>query len=172
MASPANSYQTIESLTYVLPSGATIDTAAPDADDMLCRQEPRLCAELAGIRDEIRASPAQRRTLAAAFSIKNTMGYGLNAFLDHDRVTDILTHLLIGSEGTLAFVAEAVLRTVPLQPAAATDLLLFGLARGRHRRTRGDHGQPAPALGHAPSDLLGPQAGDGYRHEPDCLRGQ
>ena len=57
--------------------------------------------------------------------MKNTTGYGLNAFLDFDRPIDIFSHLLIGSEGTLAFIAEAVLRTVPDLPRKATGLLLF-----------------------------------------------
>ena len=38
--------------------------------------------------------------------MKNTMGYGLNSFLDHTRPVDILAHLMVGSEGTLAFIAE------------------------------------------------------------------
>jgi D-lactate dehydrogenase len=53
------------------------------------------------------------------------MGYGVNSFLDHTRPVDLLSHLVIGSEGTLAFVAEATFRTVPSHPHAATALLLF-----------------------------------------------
>ena len=59
------------------------------------------------------------------FSMKNTMGYGVNALLDYDRPVDILTHLVVGSEGTLAFIAEATFRTVPALPAAATGLAIF-----------------------------------------------
>jgi D-lactate dehydrogenase len=44
--------------------------------------------------------------------MKNTVGYSLNAFVDHERPIDVLAHLLVGSEGTLAFIAEAVLNTV------------------------------------------------------------
>jgi D-lactate dehydrogenase len=63
--------------------------------------------------------------LVRLFAIKNTMGYGLNSFLDHLRPIDILLHLLVGSEGTLAFVAEATFRTVPIKPAISTGLLIF-----------------------------------------------
>ena len=38
---------------------------------------------------------------------------------------DIFQHVLIGSEGTLAFIAEAVLNTVPDLPVKYTGLLLF-----------------------------------------------
>ena len=51
--------------------------------------------------------------------MKNTTGYGLNAFLDFDSPLEVFTHLLIGSEGTLAFIAEAVLRTIPDEPLPA-----------------------------------------------------
>ena len=57
--------------------------------------------------------------------MKNTMGYGLNSFLDHTRPVDVLAHLVVGSEGTLAFVAEVVMRTVPLLRHARTALLVF-----------------------------------------------
>jgi D-lactate dehydrogenase len=53
------------------------------------------------------------------------MGYGLNSFVDYELPIDILIHLVIGSEGTLAFVAEATFRTVPLKNHLATGLLLF-----------------------------------------------
>ena len=59
------------------------------------------------------------------FSMKNTMGYGLNSLLDHTRPVDILAHLVVGSEGTLAFVASVVMRTVPLLKHAMTGLLVF-----------------------------------------------
>src|SRR6185503_15282421 len=59
------------------------------------------------------------------FAMKNTMGYGVNAFLDHDSASEILAHLAIGSEGTLGFIAEVTFRTVPLLAHAQTGLLVF-----------------------------------------------
>ena len=64
-------------------------------------------------------------TLERLFALKNTMGYGLNAFLDHDDPLEILVRLMVGSEGTLGFVASAVFRTVEVLPHAATGLLVF-----------------------------------------------
>ncbi|HRI22678.1 MAG TPA: FAD-linked oxidase C-terminal domain-containing protein, partial [Panacibacter sp.] len=54
-----------------------------------------------------------------------TVGYSLNAFIDHDHPLDILAHLLIGAEGTLAFIAEAVLQTVPDYQFKSATLLYF-----------------------------------------------
>lgn len=124
-----NAYRTMESLQFVLPSGTVVDTAAPDADEALRAREPELHAGLLRLRDRVRASAASRATVERLFAMKNTMGYGLNSFLDHSGAADILAHLMIGSEGTLGFVGEAVFRTVPLLPHTATGLLVLpGLA--------------------------------------------
>ncbi|MEQ4723931.1 FAD-binding and (Fe-S)-binding domain-containing protein [Nonomuraea sp. B19D2] len=125
----ANTYRTLESMTLVLPSGTVIDTGAPDAEERLRALEPDLAAGLERLRDRVRGNPDSVRRVTAQFSLKNTMGYGLNSFLDHDSPAQILAHLIIGSEGTLGFVAEAVLRTVPAHPLAATGLLVFPTLR-------------------------------------------
>jgi D-lactate dehydrogenase len=125
----ANTYRTLESMTLVLPSGTVIDTGAPDADERLRVLEPGLTEGLLRLRDRVRGNPDSVRRITTQFSIKNTMGYGLNSFLDHSSPVQILAHLIIGSEGTLGFVAEAVLRTVPAHRLAATGLLVFPTLR-------------------------------------------
>ncbi|MEO5833899.1 MAG: FAD-binding and (Fe-S)-binding domain-containing protein [Nakamurella sp.] len=120
-----NTYHTLESLVLVLPSGTVLDTAAADADARMRALEPDLHAGLERLRDRVRSNPASVARLEHQFSMKNTMGYGLNSFLDHERPVDILAHLIIGSEGTLAFIASVVMRTVPLLSKAVTGLLVF-----------------------------------------------
>jgi D-lactate dehydrogenase len=121
----ANTYNTLDSLVLVLPSGTVLDTGATDADERLRQLEPELYAGLDRLRDRVRGNPASVRLLEQQFSMKNTMGYGLNSFLDHTRPVDVLAHLVVGSEGTLAFVASVVMHTVPLLPHAMTGLLVF-----------------------------------------------
>jgi D-lactate dehydrogenase len=120
-----DSYSTVRSLTFVLPSGTTIDTAAPDAAERFAAAEPQLVAGLAAIRDEIRADPELSERIQRKFAIKNTTGYRLCAFLDADEPLEIFRRLIVGSEGTLAFVAEAVFETVPLPARTTTAWVHF-----------------------------------------------
>lgn len=128
-----NSYQTLESLVMVLPSGLALDTASADANAALVAAEPRLAAGLVALRDRVRATPALAERVRRKYLTKNTNGYSINAFLDFDRPIDILRHLMIGAEGTLGFIAEAVMRTVPDLPVRYTGLLLFGSIAGACR---------------------------------------
>lgn len=121
----ATAYRTLDSMVLVLPSGTVVDTAAPHADALLATREPELHAGLLRLRDHVRSRPDLRRRIEQQFAMKNTMGYGLNALLDHDAAVDILAHLVVGSEGTLAYLAEVTLRTVPALPHAATALLVL-----------------------------------------------
>jgi D-lactate dehydrogenase len=114
-----DSYSTVRAMTLVLASGTTIDTAAPDAAERFAAAEPELAEGLAAIRDEIRADAELSERIRRKFAIKNTTGYRLCAFLDADEPLEIFRRLVVGSEGTLAFVAEAVFETV-LLPARTT----------------------------------------------------
>jgi len=120
-----DSYSTVRSLTFVLPSGTTIDTAAPGAAERFAAAEPELVAGLAAIRDEIRADVELSERIRRKFAIKNTTGYRLCAFLDADEPLEIFRRLLVGSEGTLGFVAEAVFETVPLPARTTTAWVHF-----------------------------------------------
>lgn len=121
-----NVYRTLESMTLVLASGTVIDTGACDADTRLRALEPDIFAGLLKLAARVKTSRESRKIIEHQFSMKNTMGYGLNSLLDFESPSQILAHLVVGSEGTLGFVAEAVFRTVPRLAHATTGLLIFG----------------------------------------------
>src|SRR6478735_1705642 len=120
-----DSYSTVSSMTLVLPSGTTIDTAAPGAAERFAAAEPELAKGLEAIRDEIRADAELSERIRRKFAIKNTTGYRLCAFLDADEPLEIFRRLLVGSEGTLAFVSEVVFETVPVPPLTTTAWIHF-----------------------------------------------
>jgi D-lactate dehydrogenase len=110
----ADSYRTVSAMTLVLANGAVINTADTDAEQQFATAAPELAAGLERIRDGIRSDGELSQRIARKFQIKNTTGYRLCAFLDADTPLEIFRRLVVGSEGTLAFVAEAVFDTVPL----------------------------------------------------------
>jgi D-lactate dehydrogenase len=106
-------YSTVESLTLVLASGTVIDTAAPDAEAKFASAEPELAQGLLELREELLADSELAERVRRKYEIKNVTGYRLCALLDADTPLEIFRRLVVGSEGTLAFIAEAVMRTRP-----------------------------------------------------------
>jgi D-lactate dehydrogenase len=121
----ADSYQTVRSMKLVLASGAVLDSADDDAEQQFAASAPELARGVEQIRDELRADSELAARVRRKFEIKNTTGYRLCAFLDADTPLEIFRRLVIGSEGTLAFVAEAVFETVPLGRHTTIALVFF-----------------------------------------------
>ena len=77
------------------------------------------------IKREIEADVALVARLRHKFRIKNTTGYHMEAFLDGRTPLDIFRRLIVGSEGTLAFIAEAVFETVRDDQFRLTAFMIF-----------------------------------------------
>lgn len=120
-----NAYHTLRSLSFVLPDGTTLNSAAPHAATDFVQKCPQLAQTLQELRQEFLAQPTLAARVRAKYRYKNTVGYSLNALLDYRDPLEIFVHLLIGSEGTLAFISEAVLETVPAPRQRLTGLLFF-----------------------------------------------
>ncbi|MHB8815360.1 MAG: FAD-binding and (Fe-S)-binding domain-containing protein [Steroidobacteraceae bacterium] len=110
---PRDAYHTVSALTFVTPSGAVIDTSKPDAEKEFALAEPQLAKGLLELRKELLADPALADRTRRKYAIRNTHGLRLCALLDGETPLEIFRRLLVGSEGTLAFIAEAVVETIP-----------------------------------------------------------
>jgi D-lactate dehydrogenase len=119
-------YSTVESMTLVLASGTVIDTGAPDAEGRFAAAEPELAHGLLELRAELLADAALAARVRRKYEIKNVTGYRLCALLDADTPLEIFRRLVVGSEGTLAFIAEAVMRTRPEPAHTALALAHLG----------------------------------------------
>ncbi|GAB3450051.1 FAD-binding and (Fe-S)-binding domain-containing protein [Insolitispirillum peregrinum] len=120
-----NSYKTLLSMRLILADGTLVDTGDAASVAAFRVSHADLLSELATLGRTTRDTPALAERIRSKFAIKNTTGYGLNALVDFEDPIDILQHLLIGSEGTLGFIAGITYRTVPEHAHKASALLLF-----------------------------------------------
>ncbi len=120
-----NSYHTIKFIRFVLFSGNEFDTGNPTDYQRFVSEEPALADKLVELKQRIISSHDLKNKINHKYLLKNTVGYSLNSFLDYESPLDIFAHLLIGSEGTLAFIGEAVMETLPDMSFKATSLILF-----------------------------------------------
>ncbi len=120
-----NSYHTLRNLRVILADGTMLDTR--DAKNVVRFRETHreLLAGLSGIREELLDNPSLAEKVRHKYRLKNTTGYGLNAFLDYEDPVDILCHLLVGSEGTLGFISEVTLSTVEDLQWRASAMVAF-----------------------------------------------
>lgn len=120
-----NSYHTLRSIEFILPNGHRYDTAIADDRRRFTDTERDLCRGLLEIRNEIMSNEEIRERIVRKYSIKNVTGYAMNSFVNYSDPVDIFAHLLIGSEGTLAYIVSAVLDTVPLYSHYSSAMLYF-----------------------------------------------
>ncbi len=121
----ANSYATIRSARLIFPDGTILDTSDSDSRDSFKVSHAQLLDSILEIREKILSDAGQVDFIRRKYEIKNTCGYGMNSFLDYSDPIDILLHLVVGSEGTLAFVSEAVFDTVLLKNQRASSMIYF-----------------------------------------------
>jgi D-lactate dehydrogenase len=120
-----NSYHTLKYLTFVLPNGQVFSTEKPEDYARFENEAADIVAGLKKLRKEVLENTALVEKIRKKYRQKNTVGYCMNAFVDFEHPLDMLAHLIIGGEGTLAFIAEAVLNTVPDLPYKMTAMLYF-----------------------------------------------
>jgi len=120
-----NSYQTLASMRLILADGSVLDTGDTGSREAFAASHADLLRGIEGLVADVRGNSALAERIAHKFKIKNTTGYSLNALVDYNDPIDVLQHLMIGSEGTLGFIAEITYRTVVEHAYKASALVFF-----------------------------------------------
>ncbi len=120
-----NSYRTLSSMRIIFADGALLDTADAQSRNRFLETHSGWMQRLEKLARETQTNGRLAERIRRKFKIKNTTGYSINALVDFEDPFEILQHLMIGSEGTLGFIAEITFQTVPEQPCKATALMFF-----------------------------------------------
>jgi len=120
-----NSYHTMKNIRFILPNGNKYDTSIESDYEKFINSEEGLCSGLINCKKQIENKSDLSLKIREKYKIKNTLGYSLNSFMDFDHPLDIFSHLIIGSEGTLAFCSKIELNTINDPPLKTTGLALF-----------------------------------------------
>ncbi|WP_281636853.1 FAD-binding and (Fe-S)-binding domain-containing protein [Flavobacterium marginilacus] len=120
-----NSYQTIADIRIVLHDGTILDTADAQSVTAFKKDQPALIQEIESLRDQIKNDETLYHQIKNKFKIKNTTGYSINALVDYEDPIDIIKHLMVGSEGTLAFISNVTFKTVIDEKHKSCSLLIF-----------------------------------------------
>lgn len=120
-----NSYKTLKSMKLIFADGTKLDTADNKSKEEFMETNGTLLKELKKLSDEVKSDIELKNMVERKFKIKNSCGYSINALIDFDDEFEILQHLIIGSEGTLAFIEEITYYTVEDLKDKASSLIYF-----------------------------------------------
>ncbi|MCK6391575.1 MAG: FAD-binding oxidoreductase [Azonexus sp.] len=120
-----NSYRRLAGMRVMLADGTVLDTEDTLSRAAFSQSHAVLLGELERLARATRDNSTLAERIRHKFKIKNTTGYSLNALVDFDDPFDILSHLMIGSEGTLGFISRITYHTVVEDPCKASALVFF-----------------------------------------------
>ena len=120
-----NSYKTMAGLRVILADGAVLDTEDEFSIAEFRQTHAALVDGLDKLGRETRSDAALAARIRHKYKIKNTTGFSLNALVDFEDPIAILSHLMIGSEGTLGFISRITYNTVVEEAHKASALVFF-----------------------------------------------
>lgn len=121
----ANSDKVLVSVRIVLPDGTVLDTGNADSRASFEQTHPEFLQGICKLRDEVRANASLAERIRYKYGIKNVTGLNILPLLQYDDPFEIIAHLMVGSEGTLAFLSEVTMNTEYDYPCKASAMLYF-----------------------------------------------
>ena len=121
----ANSDKMLVSARLVLADGTVLDTASKDSREAFLKVHPEIVEGLKKLREEVMANEKMAERIRYKYSIKNVTGLNLRPLVAYEDPFEMLSHLMVGSEGTLAFLSEVTMKTLPIAPYKASAMIYF-----------------------------------------------
>ena len=125
----ANSDRELESVRMVFADGTVLDTGDAASRNAFRASHSDFISKIEELRDEILADKELADRIRYKYSIKNVTGLNIFPFIRFEDPFDIIAHLLVGSEGTLAFMSQVTMKTLPLPSKDASAMVYFGTIR-------------------------------------------
>lgn len=125
----ANSDRELESVRMVFADGSVLDTGDEASREAFRASHPDFIKGIEELRDGILADKELSDRIRYKYSIKNVTGLNIFPFVRFQDPFDIMAHLLVGSEGTLAFMSQVTMKTLPLPAKEASAMVYFGTIR-------------------------------------------
>lgn len=125
----ANSDKELESVRMVFADGTVLDTGDETSREAFRASHPDFIKGIEELRDGILADKELSERIRYKYSIKNVTGLNIFPFVRFQDPFDIMAHLLVGSEGTLAFMSQVTMKTLPLLAKEASAMVYFGTIR-------------------------------------------
>lgn len=125
----ANSDKELESVRMVFADGTVLDTGDEASRNAFRASHPEFIRKIEELRDEICSDKELSDRIRYKYSIKNVTGLNIFPFVRFKDPFDIIAHLLVGSEGTLAFMSQITMKTLPLPAKDASAMVYFGTIR-------------------------------------------
>lgn len=120
-----NSYRTVESMKLVFADGTLLDTGHDESITAFELNQSDLILGIKNLCSEVADNAELSQRIKHKYRLKNTTGYSLNALVDYSDPIEVIKHLMIGSEGTLGFIAEITYNTVIEHAHKASALIVF-----------------------------------------------
>lgn len=121
----ANSDRTLIDARIVFVDGTVLDTADPQSRNQFANTHAEMLSQIERLRDEVLSDPELAERIRHKYSIKNVTGLNILPLITFTDPIDILLHCMVGSEGTLAFISQVTMKTLPVSPLEADAMVYF-----------------------------------------------
>ena len=125
----ANSDKELLSARIVFADGTVLDTGDEASREAFRASHPEFIEGIIRLREEVMTDPELVERIRYKYSIKNVTGLNILPFVRFEDPFNIIAHLLVGSEGTLAFLSQVTMKTLALPEHKASAMVYFGSIR-------------------------------------------